>query len=254
VSTRHGKRLYINLLGDWGKYLSKTFLYARYLVCVREGSLPPEGYDVDHIDGNPFHDKMYNLRLIPHLENLKKSVTDPSSLLNTKEVKLRCPHCNEWFVKRKRDTHLVKGGSHTFCSKGCAAHCKRYLGVVQDIEIITQGHINTTKSFEPWDEQSTPIVIKPAKKYYGTIYKVVCAQCTSKFETPNKRSNYCSSTCKNLGPKGLPRANEEKLIETISKVLKEGLSWEKAGAILGVSGVAVKNRAKRMGYPIPKRK
>lgn len=251
---RHGKRLYINLLGDWGQYLSKTFLYARYLVCVREGAVPPDGIDVDHIDGNPFHDTMNNLQLIPHIDNLKKSVSDQSSIMNKRDVRLLCPHCGEWFIKRKRDTHLVKGGSHTFCSKGCAVHCKKYRSVTQEIEDIQYGTLNATKIFEPWEEQSTPIIIKPTKKYYGALYPMSCAQCGSIFETTNKRLHYCSMGCKALGPRGLPRADEIRLLDTIRKVLDDGLSWEKAGGILGVSGNAVRKRAQRLGYTIPKRK
>ena len=34
-------------------------------------------------------------------------------------VELICPVCKRVFTREKRQTHLVKGGSHTFCSRAC---------------------------------------------------------------------------------------------------------------------------------------
>lgn len=34
-------------------------------------------------------------------------------------VDLVCPVCQKRFSREKRQTHFVKGGSHTFCSRPC---------------------------------------------------------------------------------------------------------------------------------------
>jgi hypothetical protein len=75
-------------LEESGKYLRftgnynlnrKHFLVHRVVWEAFKGSIP-EGYDVDHIDGNPKNNSIDNLQAISHLENIKKRDMDWSKI------------------------------------------------------------------------------------------------------------------------------------------------------------------------------
>lgn len=53
----------------------------------------PDNYDIDHIDNNPFNNKLSNLRLLTREENLRKRFLD-----NTNNCK------NQWdYIKKHKD-------------------------------------------------------------------------------------------------------------------------------------------------------
>lgn len=90
-----------------------TMSYARYLACVKEGRWLEEWEDADHIDDDRMNDDPSNIQVLPRPENLAKRVKGPTM------VTLVCPTCNESFTRVKRNTHLVKGGRPTNCSRSC---------------------------------------------------------------------------------------------------------------------------------------
>lgn len=90
-----------------------TMSWARYLLCVRLGQLLPDGIDADHIDNNKTNDSPDNLQPLPKVCNLEKS-RRPATM-----VELVCPMCAKVFTRPRRQTHLVKGGLPTCCSRRC---------------------------------------------------------------------------------------------------------------------------------------
>ena len=68
---------------------------------------------VHHIDGNKINNVISNLELM----NCREHVGLHSR--GKRVVELRCPECGEIFTREKRQTHLVKGGKCTCCSRTC---------------------------------------------------------------------------------------------------------------------------------------
>lgn len=57
----------------------KHFLVHRVVWEAFNGPIP-EGYDIDHIDGNPHNNALNNLQAITHKENIQKREFDKSYL------------------------------------------------------------------------------------------------------------------------------------------------------------------------------
>ena len=94
--------------------LSKTSMsYARYLLCVREGRWLSPDEEADHKDDNRLHDDPDNLQVLTKPANRQKAATGRTM------VTLICPACDKPFERERRQTHLVKGGTRTFCSRPC---------------------------------------------------------------------------------------------------------------------------------------
>lgn len=78
----------------------------------------------DEIVHHKNHDKKDNT--IDNLEVLTAS--EHSKLHNTtgrSMVELQCPECEDSFERERRQTHLVKGGKRTFCSRICNGRFNR---------------------------------------------------------------------------------------------------------------------------------
>lgn len=247
--SKYGERLYINLLGDWGEYKSKTFLYARYLISVHNKMVPLPGEDVDHIDGNPFNDTIKNLRLIPHRDNLVKGHRDPAGLSQERWVTLKCPHCTSLFTKKRRETHLVKGTNLTFCSKECARFKNKYKGTQQEVLEETE-EVAFSRKQEDWFSWSTPTDTPPTRTP-SKIYTLTCLGCLFQFTASNQKARYCSDNCKEQtrANRGIP--DTEDTMKVVKKALNKEITWTAAGKLLGVSGNAVKKYAhKKAGCQI----
>lgn len=215
-------RRYINLLGDWGEYRNKTFLYARYLLITSLGELPKEGLDADHIDGNPFNDALTNLKFIRHEDNLKKENTlDPNRLALQRNVRMTCPVCNQSFVKPRRDTHIgKKKGTRTYCSKKCyLLRTNTPHADIQTFEEVKGPILSTLSYFEPWEQWSSPIESIPRDKK------------ENKSHIPIRKIK-----------------DDPYTLGIIRKAALKEISWTLAGRVLEVSDNAVKKRAKSLGY------
>ncbi len=88
---------------------------ARYQMSVKLGRILAKEETVDHIDGDKTNDQIGNLQILTMQENIRKSASGRSM------VTLICPHCYNPFTREVRQTHLVKGGTQTFCSRHCSA-------------------------------------------------------------------------------------------------------------------------------------
>lgn len=42
----------------------------------------PEGYDIDHLDGNPKNNSLNNLEMVTHQENIKRRKMDYTYVVN----------------------------------------------------------------------------------------------------------------------------------------------------------------------------
>ena len=93
---------------------SKTSMsYGRYLLCVKEGRWLGSGEEADHVDDDRLNDHPDNLQALTGVANRQKTARGPAM------VTLTCPGCDREFERERRQTHLVKGGTRTFCSRTC---------------------------------------------------------------------------------------------------------------------------------------
>lgn len=91
-----------------------TISYARYLMSVHLGRKLKKIETVDHINGDKLNDSLENLQILSNEDNIKKSARGKTM------ATLKCPVCLNLFTKEKRQTHLVKGGNPTCCSRNCS--------------------------------------------------------------------------------------------------------------------------------------
>jgi predicted RNA-binding Zn-ribbon protein involved in translation (DUF1610 family) len=232
---------------------AKTWSYAKYLLSVDRGEELPKGIEADHKDGNRFNDALDNLQALPRKKNAKKSKTDPRVLAQAKLIEFVCPICGEVFIRNSSRTHLGKGsGTHAYCSRDCSRKWKQCRGKKQVFRYLPVPEIPTERRAEPWTKWSTAL---PATERYRLQDQVrVCPECGNKFSPKLRGQERCSVPCASKASSlRNARNGKEEFITTVRKVLEEGLSWEAAGRMLGVSGNAVKKRARNMGYDIPKR-
>ena len=110
-----------------------TMSYARYLLSVREGAIPDREIDADHIDNDRTNDDPGNIQPLSRAENIRKGHKPPAM------VTLICGGCGESFIRRRNQTHLVKGGkAPTSCSMKCARAVQFGRGV-QDSPSVGKG-------------------------------------------------------------------------------------------------------------------
>ena len=102
---------------------------------------------VHHKDGNKKNNHISNLEIMTNSEHSKMH----SSIGRTMIV-LKCPWCKKVFVKEKRQTHLLKGGEYTTCSKQCRGKFSMYVHVYgKTIEVEQAISGNTLESFNSQD-------------------------------------------------------------------------------------------------------
>ncbi len=91
-----------------------TISYARYLMSVHLGRKLKKTETVDHINEDKLNDSLENLQILSNADNIKKSAKGRAM------ATLKCPVCSNFFTKEKRQTHLIKGGNPTCCSRKCS--------------------------------------------------------------------------------------------------------------------------------------
>lgn len=96
----------------------RTLLYSKYLMSIKEGRILGRDEEVDHVDGDRTNDSLDNLEIVTGDENRRRAADrSPGRTM----VSLTCPQCSGAFERERRQTHLVKGGNATFCSRSCAS-------------------------------------------------------------------------------------------------------------------------------------
>lgn len=94
----------------------KTILYSKFLMSIKLGRILSSEEEVDHIDNDKTNDSIENLQILSKSENRKKL----SFISKRNKIELTCPNCKNIFIREKRQTHLIKGGTHTCCSRKCS--------------------------------------------------------------------------------------------------------------------------------------
>ncbi|AUR86319.1 HNH nuclease [Vibrio phage 1.084.O._10N.261.49.F5] len=91
-----------------------TTSFARYLFSVKLGYLVPEGFEIDHIDGDPSNDDISNLQMLTVEEHIRKSSEERSGRTFTE---LTCPNCYKTFETESRNIRPDR--VRNFCSRSC---------------------------------------------------------------------------------------------------------------------------------------
>ena len=118
-------RNYANLIPvDSNSNLKRhTISYARYLMSVKEGRILRNDEHVDHIDNDKTNDDINNLQIMSLAENNRKEAIRHGKHM----VLLKCPFCKKEFSRERRNTHIIKGGITSSCSRSCANNFKKLL-------------------------------------------------------------------------------------------------------------------------------
>jgi hypothetical protein len=113
-------RYYVTLIKGISVY---RMLESRYKMCLKEGRLLTKQEEVHHINGDKLNDSIENLEIIDATKHRKLS-----GKIGRTMVELICPNCNRKFIRERGNTHLVKRGERTFCSRNCNGLYQRHKG------------------------------------------------------------------------------------------------------------------------------
>ena len=94
---------------------------------------------VHHINGNKKDNRLENLEIMTKNAHLKLHATTGEKFLE-----LKCPNCQNIFVRPKRNTHLSKHTKCTFCSRRCNGIFNRYVqlhGLTIEMELAISENI-----------------------------------------------------------------------------------------------------------------
>ena len=116
------QRYYAVLVSIYNSNIRTTISYARYLMSVKEKRILSSNEEVDHIDDNKLNDDINNLQILSPEENRLKE----SKQYIRHKVILKCPNCEKIFIKSRNQTHLIKGGKYTACSRECAGKFQHF--------------------------------------------------------------------------------------------------------------------------------
>lgn len=104
-----------------------TMSYARYLLSIRFGAVPDRDIEADHVDDDRTNDEPGNIQPLLRIENVRKNRPQPAI------AHLVCPGCDKPFARLRRQTHLVKGGNPSSCSRKCARAVQFGRGAVAEL-------------------------------------------------------------------------------------------------------------------------
>lgn len=117
-----------------------TLLYSRYIMSTFMGRILLPEEQVDHVNDNPHDDRIENLQILNHHDNMAKL---GKSLGGKLLVDLDCPICGIIFTKEKRQTHFHKGTVRTTCSKSCG-----YKSLSVDLSKFKHSVVRVYKEYE----------------------------------------------------------------------------------------------------------
>lgn len=99
-----------------GKMLRRGYVYEHQLVLEKKlGRLLRKNEISHHLNGDRQDNREENLIL----SNRSEHARNHQYAKGIKTVKLKCPSCEKIFEKRIGQTHLIKGGKFTACSRSC---------------------------------------------------------------------------------------------------------------------------------------
>lgn len=170
-------------------------LYARYLYEVTHRAFIPNGYDIDHIDGDKTNDDIANLQAIPsRLNNAKGGrICDIVNSHCARNVLLRCPICGKWFdAPRIKYENAKKNGKVIYCSRNCTwegLRCKFKVvqACIEYKSIPEQPYKHNHPKFEDYSEPYEELIITNPCAVCGTpipTKQKMCGECYLKSKFP----------------------------------------------------------------------
>lgn len=101
---------------DHPRAWSTGYVYVHTIIAeYKLGRLLKPGEIVHHKDGNRKNNVPWNIEI----SNRSKHARNHGKLKGLTVAVIICPTCGKLFEKEKRQTHLIKGGKYTFCSRKC---------------------------------------------------------------------------------------------------------------------------------------
>jgi len=136
----------------------------RALWWYHHGELPPSGWHIHHINGDPSDNRMENLQCI-HASQHVKMKGHVADLEPAAEEELTCCHCNKKFIKigHTLTNRRNLGQNHFFCTKSC--------------QVTYQNQFKKGKSTNYPKNRNT----KP-----GLEIKLTCHACAKEFSIPER--------------------------------------------------------------------
>lgn len=102
-----------------GKRYRGKYCYEHILVYWQNtNTLPSENEQIHHKDGDKHNNVFSNLEKI----NINEHKILHGEIMLSACVKFKCPWCGVIFLKEKRNSHLIKGGKYTACSRSCSGN------------------------------------------------------------------------------------------------------------------------------------
>lgn len=122
-------------------------LYHRLIIENLLGRILNSNEVVHHRNGNKKDNRVENLELFINSEHSKLHNTSGNKMLL-----LCCPNCKIIFERRRNQTHLIKGGIYTSCSKRCRGQFTRKIqlyGLTQEMQNAIS--VNILREFNSLD-------------------------------------------------------------------------------------------------------
>ena len=101
---------------DHPRAWSTGYVYAHTVVAEQKlGRLLRKGEVIHHLNENRMDYRSENIEITNQSKHAHNHMSgNPVNL-----VDLKCPECAKVFCKRRGDTHLIKGGQYSACSRSC---------------------------------------------------------------------------------------------------------------------------------------
>lgn len=117
ICIKNGDYILVKAPNDYpGKKYRKKYCYEHYLIYWETyGFLPKNNEIIHHKDENKHNNNPNNLEVMERVQHINYHSPKKDSLL----LKMKCPFCGIIFIREKRNSFLVKGGTYSCCSKKC---------------------------------------------------------------------------------------------------------------------------------------
>lgn len=134
VCMRNGDYVLIVAPKDYpGKLYRGKYCYEHHYVYWKHFNiLINDNTIIHHKDENKQNNNICNLELRDRIKHIKHH----NFMKKSRLVMLKCPNCEKIFIKERRNTFIVKGGSFSACSREC-------VGLFRGLDdIVKQERIN----------------------------------------------------------------------------------------------------------------
>jgi hypothetical protein len=95
---------------------------------------------VHHINGDKKDNNISNLEVMKRTEHSRMHMLQTGRVV----LELQCPECNTVFERNRNNTHVVKNGTVSFCSRSCSGRFQRKVqlhGITVQMKVAISGNI-----------------------------------------------------------------------------------------------------------------